>query len=174
MNLEQKRLLTTLICTVIPIACFPILFPSLRLIFFAPFIVVFYYKKSYEFCLWSSFLCGLAVDTLSSTMRLGLYAIDYCLTTALLYNQRRHFFADSITTLPIMVFFFSIISTLLQLLLIDIFEKGINVSWSWIATDLIYMPAIDALYAFVFFVLPSLLFGKRSRDGKDYFSEGLS
>ncbi len=169
MNLERKHIGAALIITLIPIVCFPVLFPSLRLIFFAPFLIILYYNKSYTTCLWAALACGLVMDILSSTMRLGLYGIDYCLTTWLLYSQRRHFFADNLSTLPIMTFFFSVLSTLIQLFLTNIFEQGISISWNWAATDLIYMPAIDAFYAFIVFILPSVLFGRRQLRGKDYF-----
>lgn len=169
MNLEDRSITTSAILTLIPILCFPALFSSLRLLFFAPFLVILYYKKSYSFCLWAALLCGLLLDLLTSSMRIGLYAMSYCLTTGFLYGQRRNFFADSISTLPIMTFLFSISATLIQLIFVYVFEQNITFSKTWLLTDLVYMPAADALYGFSIFVLPFLLFGKQQRRGKDYF-----
>lgn len=100
---------------------------------------------------------------------MGLYAVSFCLTTAVLYGQRRNFFADSLSTLPLMTYFFSSLSTLVQLLLLYSFGQGVMISWDWFLTDLIYMPALDALYAFSFFILPAVIFGRPQRRGKDYF-----
>jgi rod shape-determining protein MreD len=174
MNLEHKRIGLVFAVTLFSVLCLPALFPSWRLIFFAPFLVILYYQKSYLSCLWISLSCGLLLDLLSAHERIGLHAVDYCLTTFILYKQRRHFFADSLTTLPIMTYLFSAISTLLQLGLIYIFQYKVQLSWEWVFTDLIYMPAMDALYAFVCFIFPAAIFGKRQRRGKEYFMDGSS
>jgi rod shape-determining protein MreD len=174
MNLEHKRISLVLVATLIPLLCFPALFPGWRLMFFAPFLVILYYQKSFITCLWISLACGLLLDLLSSHERIGLNAADYCLTTFILYKQRRHFFADSLSTLPLMTLFFSFISTLLQLCLIYVFQNKVNISWQWAFTDLVAFPVLDATYAFVIFILPFLFFGKRPRRGRDYFMDGSS
>ena len=86
-----------------------------------------------------------------------------------IYQQKRHFFADSLSTLPVMTFLFSSLSSFfLGILLYNI--ELINIfSWRWIATDLLLMPLVDAAYAFCLFILPPLLIGKPRRKGKDYF-----
>lgn len=137
----------------------------------APLLVILFYKKTFFVCLWWTFACGIFMDLLASHAQFGLYAVNYCATTALLYGQRRNFFADSLSTLPLMTFFFSVSSTLIQAGLVFTFEKENVFSWQWAATDLIYMPALDSVYAFTFFIFPSLCFGKRPRRGKDYFLE---
>jgi hypothetical protein len=63
------------------------------------------------------------------------------------------------------------LSTLVQALLMYGLERDVTLSWGWAFTDLFAMPAIDALYAFGFFILPALFFGKRSRKGSDYFMD---
>lgn len=93
-NLDRKRLdITFGICLLFALGL-PVLFPLTRLTFFAPFLIIAYYKASLKKCLWVALLCGVIVDLLSSYTRFGLYSVDYCLTTALLYPQRRNFFAD--------------------------------------------------------------------------------
>jgi len=171
MNIENKNLFLVVLVTLFFVLCGPILLPSWRLIFFAPLLVIMYYKKPLVSCLWISCLCGLMLDLLSSQVHFGLYASCYTLTTALLYSQRYNFFADSISTLPLMTFFFSVLSTLIQWGMVYAFEQKSAFSLQWIATDLIYMPFMDASYAFILFVIPNLFFGKRIRRGSDYFVE---
>jgi len=156
-----------LICTLFS----SMFFPSCRLFFFPPFIIILFYQKPYTFCLWSALLCGLILDLLSFQTRLGLNALAYCLTTILLYGQTRNFFADRLSTLPIMTFFFSFLCTLLQGLLINIFDKEMIFSWTWLVSDLLIMPLLDALFALMVFNVPMLFFRKRPRRGKDYFME---
>ena len=170
LNLDHKNIPLLLIFTLFAVLAGPVLLPSWHIMFFAPFLVVLYYQKSYINCLWCSLLAGLLLDLLAAPMRLGLYAVCYCLATGLLYNQKRHFFADSLSTLPLMTFFFSVVATSIEFGWVFMFEMPISFSWRWFLTDLVYLPSLDAAYAFGVFILPAVLFGKPRRLGKDYFS----
>lgn len=169
MNLEHKRLSFVFAWTLLMILASPILFPSLHVMAFAPCLVILFYQKPLLTCLWIASICGLLVDLLSSHTHLGLYALNYCLVTAVLYGQQRHFFADRPSTLPLMTLFFSTLSTLFQGVFLYIFEKENIFSWPWIAADLIVLPVLDSIYAFVCFLLPAVCFGRKPRKGKDYF-----
>lgn len=147
----------------------PILFPGLHLLYFAPFVCCCYYYRSYAASLWISLLCGLIIDLLSAPLRFGLHALNFTLTTAFLYSKKQHFFQDQLSTLPILTFFFSLISTLIQLILLYIFETSLTLSWKWVFTDLLWMPCTDGIYAFICFSLPIIIWGKTPRRGKDYF-----
>lgn len=138
----------------------PIFLPQLALMFFAPFIVITYYYKDKISCLWLSLVCGLIIDLLSDNNRLGVYALNYCLTTFILYRQKYHFFEDNLTTFPIMTFLFSCFSSLLQALLLYLFGKGIIFSWDWFKLDIILFPFIDSLFAALCFTLPFFLLPK--------------
>jgi rod shape-determining protein MreD len=140
----------------IPALLAPAIFPSLKLTFFAPFLVLVYYKKSYLSSMWIALFCGLIMDIFSSQARFGLYAVNYCVTTWFLFRQKRHFFEDSVSTLPIMTYFFAVISSLVQVLLLSIFVKSMHLTLVWVGTDLIMMPILDAIYAFVWFTLPRI------------------
>ncbi len=118
-----------------------------------PVLVITYYKKNLVTSLWLSFLCGTIVDLLASNQHLGLYALNYCLTTIVIFFQRRHFFADRLSTIPIMTFLFSFLSTLLQMILLFLFDKPVPISLSLLETDLLLMPLADSLYAFCVFTL---------------------
>lgn len=132
--------------------------PLFRLSFFAPFLIITYYQKSYLGSLKSSFFCGVILDLLSSPLRFGVWTLNFLTTTTLLYPQKRNFFADSMMTLPLLVFFFSVVSTLVQLFLLFIFSKPFPISLPWIFTDLIFMPLLDSLFSFFWFIVPHFFF----------------
>ena len=148
----------------------PQILPWAHLLYFAPLLVTLFYQRSLAACLWWAVCCGLLVDLLSSDGRLGLYALNYSGTALLLYGQRRNFFADSLSTLPLMTFFFAAISSLFEIILVRLLHTSPLLSSTGAATHLLLMPALDACYAFLLFTLPALLFGKRQRTGKEYFS----
>jgi rod shape-determining protein MreD len=131
----------------------PSLFPIFKLTFFAPFFIIAYYKKPLISCLWMAFFCGLIMDIFSPPQRLGTYALNYCMTTLILYSQKQNFFEDSYTTLPVMTFLFALLSTILQTAMLEILGLGLPLSFSWALTDLLVMPSFDSLYAFFFFAI---------------------
>ncbi|WP_068468408.1 rod shape-determining protein MreD [Candidatus Protochlamydia phocaeensis] len=151
------RLLILFIYTfLLAFVLFP-LFPSLRLTFFAPFLIISFYRQHKINCLWLAILCGFVLDLFSTQTRIGFYALTYCLTVELLYSSKRHFFEDSLSTIPLMTFFFAILATLLQTVLLYIFGQGLILSWQWAKNDLFWMPLQDALFAGLAFSFPSLL-----------------
>lgn len=169
LTLNNKRLdLTFIFCLALTLTA-PSLFPYIRLSFFAPFLIIACYKNPLPSCLWIALICGLVIDLLSSHTRLGIHALTFCITLIILYPQKRNFFSDSLTTLPIMTFLFAAISSIITAMMLYSLEMHHVVSWHWVLTDLILMPAADAVYAFCCFILPALLFGKPIRRGKDYF-----
>lgn len=136
------------------LACFfSLILPSFNLFppltYFAPFFVILFYQKSKESCLLISFFIGLWQDSLSSD-HLGVMAINYSLSTLILRPLKQHFFEDRFSTLPIMVFLFSFVSTLFQMLLLDILDQSFVLTWHWVITDLLIMPLVDACYGAIF------------------------
>ena len=132
--------------------------PHVHLLAFSPFLALLYSRHSFMASLWIASLCGLAIDLLSSEFRFGIHALNYCLTTLVLYRRKRHFFEDKPLALSLFTFFISIVSTILQLLLIALFDRALPLSGKLLITDLLLMPAADALYAFVWFSCPMMLF----------------
>lgn len=169
LSLTNKRLdLTFIFCLSLTLAA-PSLFPQMRIFFFVPFLIIACYKKNLLSALWFGFICGLILDLLSSSGRLGIHSLNFCITLMILYPQKRNFFADSLSTLPIMTLLFSMISSFVMVILLYSLEINYMLSWHWLLTDLIVMPIVDAAYAFSLFTLPALIFGKPIRRGKDYF-----
>jgi hypothetical protein len=137
------------------------IFPSLNLAFLVPLIVFCYYRTSFARSLWIALACGLLIDLLSSDGRMGLFALNYSLTTACLYHRQKHFFEESISTLPLMTIFFSLLSALIHLPLLFGLESGVPFSFPWIITDILLMPFVDGIYAFFWFSLPLLILNRK-------------
>lgn len=168
-NLARKNsVIIFAICCLLTLAI-PAVAPKYRLMFFAPFLVIVCYQQPLRKAIWAGIGCGFIFDLLSPHTRLGLHALDFCVATALIYPQKRHFFADSLSTLPIMTFLFSVISTALLAVMLYVIEMQNVFSLAWVATDLLFLPIADAAFAFLAFILPSFLFGQRPRRGSDYF-----
>lgn len=148
----------------------PALAPSIKLFYFIPFLIRCYYRKSLNTCLFIALMTGLLMDLLSAHSRFGLYSANYVITTYFLYPQKRNFFEDSFTTLPFMTFFFSVLSTVVQVVLMILLDNHtINRSLSFLFVDFLLMPFFDAVYAGLVFALPAFIFGKPIRKGSDYF-----
>lgn len=157
MSLDKKNLLLAFLSVALLTTFSPTLLPGIKLFYFPSFLILVYYQKSYLSALWISVACGLVLDLLASNVRFGVYALNFTMTTAILYKQRWNFFADSFSTLPIMTFLFSFTSTGLQVILFYIFAHSFPFSFQWILTDFLVLPAFDALFATVWFLVIPLL-----------------
>lgn len=169
MSLRNKSLTLSFILCLLFTLFLPSFFPSTRLYSLVPFLVIAFYQKSLVQCLWLGLGCGLFLDALSSNTHLGIHALAYCFTVFCLHPLRKIFFADSLSTLPIMTFLFSFLTTFSIALLLYSIEMQNVFSWTWLSTDLFLMPLTDSLYAYIFFVIPSMIFSKPQRRSKDYF-----
>lgn len=147
----------------------PVCFPTFRLYYFVPFIIITFYQKSFNTCLWLSLFCGVIVDIFFSGDQLGMHAFVYVITTSILFNRKQNFFSDSLTTLPIMTFFYSVIVTVCKTIIFAGMNRSYFFNLAWFFSDLILMPIFDATYAFSFFILPFICFGKKRLKGTDYF-----
>jgi hypothetical protein len=153
----------------VPALVLPVFLPSLRLLFFAPFLVLIYYKRPLSHCLWIAFGCGLFMDLLAPFPRLGILALNYCLTSLIVYRSKAHFFEDGLTSLPVMTFLFAEVSTLIQIILLKVFATAPTLSLYWVGTDLIVMPLADALYAWIWFAFPAHLLRRRPSRTSAFF-----
>jgi rod shape-determining protein MreD len=128
-----------------------ILIPHLSLLAFAPFLSLAIMRANSP--LWLGALAGALVDLFSDDP-MGLHALNYTFITALLYRYRRHFLFDQPLHLCLLTALISLLSTLTQLFLLFLFDRRIPFDGKWIFGDLVAMPAMDALYAFVWFAAP--------------------
>lgn len=169
MHLREKNLKALFIVASLLALFLPTLFPSMKLGYFFPPIVVTFYQRPLSSALWFSMAAGVFIDLLSDQQRIGLTAAIYILTTLIIYPQRVNFFADKISTLPLMVFFYGFTASSIEAACYSVAFHLSPFSMRWIVTDLVVMPAFDALYGFLLVVFPSLIFSKRERKGRDYF-----
>jgi len=146
-----------------------IFFPGIPLFFSSPFLVASLYRLNLNRYLWCGLAAGIFLDLLSSNSPIGFHGAAFLLACIGLNSLKPRFFSDSLSTLPIMTFFGSLFQLLSMLLLSPFFGISTPLSLSWVFTDLLCMPLIDALSAFCFFILIPMLFLSRSKRSQDYF-----
>jgi rod shape-determining protein MreD len=163
MALKKTKVLNTTVIITFFLATMALLlqtavFPSIRLIFYIPFLIFLYFNSSFISSLWISALVGLMVDSFSSTP-FGIYAINYSILTAILYKEKR-FFNEKPLSISLFTVLMSMAFSIIHLILLFIFDKPLSITAKWILTDLFIMPIIDGLYAFIWFVCPIKIFEK--------------
>ncbi len=164
---DKKFIFLAFFFACVPLIVCPVIFPQARLTFFAPFLALMLYKRPLLHCLWYALGCGFIMDLLATEGRLGVYAMTYAVTTWVLFQQKRHFFEDRITTLPMMTLLFSILSTLFLMTTLKGMGYPLKLSLHWIVSDLVVMPLADAVYGLVWFALPAYLLRRRPGHGRD-------
>ncbi len=132
--------------------------PSLPLHLWVLPIILTFYSQTLIRSLWISIAIGLLMDLLGSHDPLGIFTLATAATTPLLYRNKRHFFEDSLTTLPILSALYSSIFSLFVLLLSNPYRIG----WKLLATDIFLLPLADGALIFTSITLP-LFFFKGSR-----------
>ena len=133
-----------------------IVVPTISILAFAPFLALATLKCEWARALWLAALAGACIDVVSDDP-MGLHALNYVITTALLYRIRNHFLYNETLHLSLFSGLVSALSTALQLFLLFLFDRRVPFGGKWIFADLIGMPVIDALYAFVWFAAPLAL-----------------
>lgn len=132
----------------------PMLFPLWHILYFAPFIIVTFYRSTLNGSLWWSLLCGFIIDLYSADTRMGTYALNYCLTTFVLFQYKMHLFEKKFYTLFMMTFCFTILSTIVQTVIFLIIGKLFSLSLYWAVNDLIILPFQAGIYAVIAFAIP--------------------
>lgn len=124
---------------------------------FAPFLAIVYNRQAFIPSLWTAALTGLIVDLLSASLPFGIHALNYTLTTALLYRYR-HYFVDKPIGLALFTGVFSLLSTTFRCLLLLLFGSDLPLNPLGLATDFLLMPLLDGLYALLCFSFSILLY----------------
>ncbi len=134
-------------------------FPHFRVWPFAPFLAILFHRTTFIQALWASFFCGLAMDLTSSQFSFGLLALSHSTVTLFLYNQKKHFFEDKLIAFSLYSALISIFLSFTLILFSSLSEKQIPLTPSLFFSDLLVMPFLDASYAFIWFTIPSTLYG---------------
>jgi len=132
----------------------PTRFPGIHLMTFAPLLTYVYARYSYAGSLWSSFLVGLYFDLMASKLPLGFYSLSYCIAATLIYRYRRFFLVEKWWIFPMYSAIFSFATTVVQIILLALFNAKVPIGFSMVLSDLLIMPIIDALFALIFFNIP--------------------
>ncbi len=145
----------------------PNVFVSLRLLFVVPPCIFALYIFSSKNALWTAFLLGCFLDAIQYTPLFGMLGLCFLLTQIFLLRLRQFFFQDLLSTLFILTFLFSSISTLLKGVFILLLGFSNPFTISWILSDVLFMPCVDAIYAFICFSMPiTWLQRRRMRGGE--------
>jgi len=139
-----------------------IVLPRIAILAFAPFLALAMMRSERKRALWLSALAGALVDLLSDDP-MGLHALNYTIVTWLLIRVKNRFSYDQPFHLSLYTVFVSSLSTALQLMLLFLFDRRVPFDGRWFLADLVGMPVIDGLYAFVWFAAPLSLFDKMKR-----------
>jgi rod shape-determining protein MreD len=139
-----------------------VVLPQISILSYAPFLALSMMRCELKKALWLSALAGMVVDLFSDDP-IGLHALNYTLVTGLLFKIKNHFMDDQPLHLSLYTMLISSLSTLLQILLLFLFDRRIPFDRLWILTDLIGMPVADGFYAFIWFATPLFLFDKMKK-----------
>ncbi|MBS0654975.1 MAG: hypothetical protein JSR46_04290 [Verrucomicrobia bacterium] len=127
---------------------------SVRICFVAAPCVLLFYNVSLIQTLWLSLFTGCFCDCFQASPKFGFLGLSFVITSWLLYDWRRLFFKDSLSTIFIMTYCYSFVLTLVQNGVALIFDLPTTTySLRWALCDLGLMPLIDALFAWTCFAL---------------------
>lgn len=130
-----------------------------KIIFFAftPFLSYVNLLSNFPKALTLSILAGGCMDLFSNDP-FGIHALNYTLTTAFFHRFNRYFLYEKSLHITLFTFLISSFTTLLGFLLLFVFDRRVPFNGKWFFTDLIGMPIIDGLFAFIWFSGPIILF----------------
>lgn len=170
--MRYKELIPPFILALFALLFSSIFFPSLKLLPFAPFLAIAYNRSSFVRSLYLSLICGLLIDLLSSEVRFGFATLSTCMTTAILYRQKRHFFEDKPLALSLFTIVISLVFTSLSFVLVNFFGKSLPLTRKFFMSDLVIMPLIDGAYAFFWFTCPLKFYNHIRKIGiRSYFKK---
>lgn len=129
------------------------LFPVLP---FSPYLAILYRRCQWVKALWVSTLCGLILDLLSVSP-FGLHALQMLLVTICMYRMRIYF-VDKPIGLASYTALISLVLTVFSRFSLILYDSALPFTIKGLVTDFIIMPLGDALYAFLFFSFPLILY----------------
>ena len=129
------------------------LFPVLP---FAPYLAILYRRSEWIKALWVSTFCGLILDLLGVSP-FGLHALQMLLVTASVYRFRIYF-VDKPIGLASYTAIISLTLTLFSRFSLILYDSRLPFTFKGLITDFILMPLGDALYGFLFFSCPLILY----------------
>ena len=132
----------------------PIIIPNVRFIPYAPLITIIISRFNRAEAIWLAALVGLMIDLYSKGAMLGVFSLNYCISTIIIYRYRKFFSEEKIHIYALYTTLFSVISTAIHFFLFALVETPLKLTFFTIFTDLILMPIFDGVYALVFILTP--------------------
>jgi len=143
-------------CLSILYLCLEILHPffaKIPVLPFAPFLALLGLSRPLSKTLHISCFSGLLIDLLSYDP-FGIHALNYTLTSLFCYRWQKRFSAEIPLQFALFTAIFSTASTILQALLLFLFDRRILFQGIWWITDGPVLAICDALYALIWFAGP--------------------
>jgi cell shape-determining protein MreD len=143
-------------------------FSSLPMLAFIPFLALVNLLHPLSKTLpWSCFV-GILIDLLSYDP-FGVHALNYTLSSLVCFRGKRYFYFDAPLQFGLYTAFFSFISTVLQVVLLFLFDRRILFQGRWWLIDGPLLPICDALYALLWFAGPLAIYRILRRLGGIYW-----
>jgi rod shape-determining protein MreD len=124
---------------------------------FVPFLALLNLLRPLSKALQWSCFAGFLIDILSYDP-FGIHALNYTLSSLFCFRWRRRFSAEIPLQFGLYTAFFSSVSTVLQTLMLFLFDRRILFQGIWWITDWPLLPVCDALYALLWFTGPLALY----------------
>lgn len=133
---------------------FPILLPSLRLVYFAPLQAFLFIRAPLNFSLWISLFIGLFLDCSTTSLPFSVHTIVCSVMTLLLHGRKKHFFEEKIFSWVLYSSLISFLYTALLFFCTLIAGTPLPLSLRSFFSDMVIMAFIDGIYTLVWFTLP--------------------
>jgi cell shape-determining protein MreD len=130
-----------------------------------PLLALACYRWKQTSALWLGALHGLLLDLFSADLPMGFHTLATVVTVSFVCRGKQFFFEDSLFTVPLLAGAFSCIRTIVEVLLRVPFGSSLALSGQWIAGDVVLLPLADALFAAIFYVLPTTYLAGARRMG---------
>ena len=142
---------------------FLILFPKVRLVFFAPLQSYLFIRFSLVSSLWISLAVGLFLDCATTSFPFGMHTILCVLIVFILYGRRKHFFEEKIFSWVIYSALLSSLYTALLFFCNLLVNVPPPLSLRSIFSDMVIMAIIDGIYTLVWFTVPMYIINRLRR-----------
>lgn len=156
-NLRRKSILFAFALAALLLVLLPVFGIVLHLHFFVPALVISVYQRQLSYCLWLGILAGILTGLFAGPEGIGIYSLAYVCSVLCIAYYRQFFFADSISTLPVLTAISSCVATIVIALTIVLLNKGLSLSIKLLFYDAVLMSLGDGLYAFILYTLPAVI-----------------
>lgn len=151
---QYKTLITPLVLSYFGMTLVAFFFPQARFIGFVGFLTLALSRLDLPFAIWTAAFTGLFIDINSPSTPMGFFALNYALTSLIIFRYRRYFSEDKIHIFTLYSVLFSFVSIVFHFLLQSLVELHLKLHIFTVTTDLILMPIFDGVYAFTFVLGP--------------------